>query len=92
MQLELVNMLVGFMAGAGPSAVGPVRLAFVCVFEGSEPGRVQLQAVVFGYARRYHLKPQQRTAVGLAAAPQDVRDAFEELQRVEAALRECEVA
>ena len=53
---------------------------------------VQLQAVVSGYTRKYKLKPQQRTAEGLAAAPQAVRDAFEELQRVEATLRECEVA
>jgi len=53
---------------------------------------VQLQAVVFNYARKYRLKLAQRTAEGLAAAPQDVRDAFEELQQVEAALRECEVA
>ena len=54
--------------------------------------RVQLQAVVFGYYRKYGLRPGQRTAEGLAAAPRDVRDAFEELQQVDAALRECEVA
>ena len=54
--------------------------------------RVQLQAVVFGYYRKYGLRPGQRTAEGLAAAPQAVRDAFEELQRVDATLGECEVA
>jgi hypothetical protein len=54
--------------------------------------RVQLSAVVGNHCRKYGIRPEMRTAVGLAAAPEAVRAAFEELQRVEADLRACEVA
>jgi len=54
--------------------------------------RIQLSAVVGNHCRKYRIRPEQRTALGLAAAPEAVRTAFEELQRVEADLRACEVA
>ena len=54
--------------------------------------RIQLSAVVGNHCRKYRIRPEQRNALGLAAAPADVRAAFEELQRVEADLRACEVA
>ena len=50
------------------------------------------RAVVCNQRRKYGIRPEMRTAVGLTAAPEAVRAAFEELQRVEADLRACGVA
>ena len=54
--------------------------------------RTQLTAVVGNYWRRYSIKPADRTKQRLSSAPEAVRFAFEDLQRVEAELRACEVA
>ena len=54
--------------------------------------QIQLTAIVSNHWRRYNIRLEKRTSEGLAAAPPAVRAAFDELQHVEAALRECEVA